>query len=126
MPEGTPLPETANVAARLADELNKLPEVMAMQSYVGSASPFNFNGLVRHSYLRDRSWMGDIQVQLVPKGDRDRTSEQLAVVARNALTPIAVAMGADIEVVEMPPGPPVLQTMVAEVYGPDDIRNNFV
>ena len=120
MPEGTALPITANVIAMLADELRKMPEVVALQGYVGTASPFNFNGLVRHTYLRDRSWQGDIQVQIVDKADRDRSSEDLAVFARGALTPIAVALGANIEVIEMPPGPPVLQTMVAEIYGPNN------
>jgi len=119
MPAGTALPITANVAARLSEAVMKLPEVMAVQSYTGTASPFNFNGLVRHSYLRSKPWYGDIQVQLLPKGDRKRTSSDLAVAARAMLTPIAKKLGARIEVVEMPPGPPVLQTMVAEVYGPD-------
>lgn len=119
MPEGTALPVTANVVSRLADVLNKHPEVVALQSYVGTASPFNFNGLVRHTYLRNQSWVGDIQVQLTHKGDRDQSSHDLAVEARDALTPIAEQLGARIEVIEMPPGPPVLQTMVAEIYGPN-------
>ncbi len=119
MPEGTPMPVTANVVARLAEELVGLPEVVALQSYVGTASPFNFNGLVRHSYMRADPWQADIQVQLVPKHDRDRSSEDMAAATREILTPIARSLGARIEVVEMPPGPPVLQTMVAEIYGPD-------
>ncbi len=119
MPEGTALPTTANVVARLAEELQKMPEVTALQSYAGTASPFNFNGLVRHTYLRGESWQGDIQVQLQGKEDRDLTSHDLAVMAREALLPIANELGAKIEVIEMPPGPPVLQTVVAEVYGPD-------
>ncbi|WP_460019973.1 efflux RND transporter permease subunit [Magnetospira thiophila] len=119
MPDGTALPVTANVANRLADELLKIPEVSALQTYAGTASPFNFNGLVRHTYLRNMPWMGDIQVQLVHKSDRKRSSHQLAADARKLLTPIAKEMGAKIEVIEMPPGPPVLQTMVAEIYGPD-------
>ncbi len=119
MPEGTALPTTANVVAQLAEELQKMPEVTALQSYAGTASPFNFNGLVRHTYLRSESWHGDIQVQLQHKEDRDMTSHDLAVMAREALLPIANKLGAKIEVIEMPPGPPVLQTVVAEVYGPD-------
>lgn len=119
MPEGTALPVTANVVGRLAEELQKIPEVTALQAYAGTASPFNFNGLVRHTYLRNESWHGDIQVQLQHKGDRDRTSHELAVFARETLLPIATELGANIEVIEMPPGPPVLQTVVAEVYGPD-------
>ncbi|MCF6232530.1 MAG: efflux RND transporter permease subunit [Rhodobacteraceae bacterium] len=119
MPEGTSLPVTANVVSQLADELNKIPQVTALQTYVGTASPFNFNGLVRHTYLRDQPWTGDIQVQLTHKSSREASSYQLAVAARTALKPLADALGAKIEVVEMPPGPPVLQTMVAEIYGPD-------
>ncbi|MCB1338058.1 MAG: efflux RND transporter permease subunit, partial [Maritimibacter sp.] len=119
MPEGTPLPVTANVVSQLAEELMTIPEVVALQSYVGTASPFNFNGLVRHSYLRDKSWMADIQVEIGAKHHRERSSEDLAAVTREMLTPIAQRLGARIEVIEMPPGPPVLQTMVAEIYGPN-------
>jgi multidrug efflux pump subunit AcrB len=126
MPEGTALPTTANVVAQLAEELQKMPEVTALQSYAGTASPFNFNGLVRHTYLRGESWQGDIQVQLKHKEDRDTTSQELAAAAREVLTPIAAEMGARIEVIEMPPGPPVLQTVVAEVYGPDDVTRRQV
>ncbi len=119
MPEGTALPVTANVTRALTDQLNRLPEVTALQTYVGTASPFNFNGLVRHTYLRAAPWEADIQVMLVDKAERDRSSHQIAVAARALLTPVAWELGARIQVVEMPPGPPVLQTVVAEVYGPD-------
>jgi len=119
MPEGTALPRTANVIQDLAEEVQEIPEVVSLQSYAGTASPYNFNGLVRHYYLRQNPWQGDIQVQLIDKHDRpDRTSHQIAVEVRERLTPIATAAGARIEVVEMPPGPPVLQSVVAEVYGP--------
>ena len=119
MPEGTALPDTANVAYALTEELRTIPEVTALQTYVGTASPFNFNGLVRHYYLRQRPWEGDIQVMLVDKHNRDRPSHDISEDARNRLTPIAEQMGARIQVVEMPPGPPVLQTVTAEIYGPD-------
>ncbi len=119
MPDGTALPVTANVVSQLADQLQNIPEITAMQTYSGTASPFNFNGLVRHTYLRNKPWMGDIQVQLKAKGNRKRDSHTLAVAARTMLQPIAARLGARIEVIEMPPGPPVLQTMVAEVYGPN-------
>jgi len=120
MPEGTALPVTANVIQQLAEEIrNEIPEVTALQTYVGTASPFNFNGLVRHYYLRQMPWMGDIQVMLLDKYERERTSHELSVEARKLLTPIAHKLGARIQVVEMPPGPPVLQTVVAEVHGPD-------
>ncbi len=119
MPEGTSLPQTANLIQQMTTKVLELPEVTAVQTYAGTSSPFNFNGLVRHYYLRRQSWEGDIQIQLLDKGDRDRTSHELALVAREMLTPLAKAAGARIQVVEMPPGPPVLQTMVAEIYGPD-------
>jgi multidrug efflux pump subunit AcrB len=127
MPEGTALPITANVVQTLTETLRKeMPEITAMQSYTGTASPFNFNGLVRHYYLRNKPWMGDIQVMLLDKQDREKSSHQLSVEARALLTPIAHSMGARIQVVEMPPGPPVLQTVVAEVYGPDAVtRRQF-
>jgi multidrug efflux pump subunit AcrB len=119
LPEGTALPRTANVVNRLIGELRGMPEVTALQAYVGTVSPFNFNGMVRHYYLRTHPWEADIQVMLQDKGDRKRSSHELAERARALLTPIARDLGARIAVVEMPPGPPVLQTLVAEVYGPD-------
>ncbi|HFC04716.1 MAG TPA: AcrB/AcrD/AcrF family protein [Rhizobiales bacterium] len=119
MPDGTSLPQTANLIEKLTEKVRTLPEVTAVQTYAGTASPYNFNGLVRHYYLRRQPWQGDIQIQLLDKHDRKRTSHQLALVTRDMLTPIAKAAGARIQVVEMPPGPPVLQTMVAEIYGPD-------
>jgi multidrug efflux pump subunit AcrB len=118
-PEGTALPLTANLTDELARVLRDIPEVTALQAYVGTASPFNFNGLVRHYYLRQQPWEADIQVQLTHKAERDRTSHDIAVEARELLTPIALDAGAQIQVVEMPPGPPVLQSVVAEIYGPD-------
>ncbi|MDQ7075233.1 MAG: efflux RND transporter permease subunit [Gammaproteobacteria bacterium] len=117
-PEGTALPVTANLVTQLAEKLRKIEEVTAVQTYVGTASPFNFNGLVRHYYLRQDSWQADIQVQLLDKGDRDKTSHEIALLARELVTPLAKASGAKVAVVEMPPGPPVLQSVVAEVYGP--------
>jgi multidrug efflux pump subunit AcrB len=119
MPEGTALPQTANLAATLARELRQIPEIQGIQSYAGSASPFNFNGLVRHYYLRQQPWQGDLQIQLVDKHQRKRSSHQIAAAARELLTPLAQQAGARIAVVEMPPGPPVLEAVVAEVYGPD-------
>lgn len=119
MDEGTALPVTANAVKRLSSALQQIDEVTALQSYVGTASPFNFNGLVRHSYLRDQPWQADIQVQLTHKSQRKASSHELSVLARELLTPIASELGFNIEVVEMPPGPPVLQSIVAEVYGPD-------
>lgn len=119
MPEGTALPITANAAKRLAQALQTMPEVTALQSYAGTVSPFNFNGMVRHYYLRNEAWHADIQVMLLDKHARERSSHEIASAARELLTPIARKLGAHIAIVEMPPGPPVLQTVVAEVYGPD-------
>ena len=120
MPEGTALPVTANVVQRLTEKMRaEIPEATAFQSYVGTASPFNFNGLVRHYYLRKKPWMGDIQVMLKDKHERDRTSHEISDATRDMLVPIANELGARIQVVEMPPGPPVLQPVVAEVHGPD-------
>ncbi|MGB5260535.1 MAG: efflux RND transporter permease subunit [Gammaproteobacteria bacterium] len=119
MPEGTALPDTANVTLALADKVREIPEVTNVVTYAGTAQPFNFNGMVRHYYLRQKSWEGDLLVMLTDKKERERGSHEIAVVARNLLKPVADEMGARIAVVEMPPGPPVLQTIVAEVYGPD-------
>ncbi len=127
MPEGTALLETANVARRLAETIQKsVPEVTALQTYAGTASPFNFNGMVRHYYLRQEPWHADIQVMLLDKHERDRSSHQLAESTRQLLTEQAHALGAKIAVIEMPPGPPVLQTMVAEIYGPDAVTRRQV
>ncbi|MCK5386235.1 MAG: efflux RND transporter permease subunit [Gammaproteobacteria bacterium] len=123
MPEGTALPVTANVAQQLAREIKQIPEVTSLQTYSGTASPFNFNGMVRHYFLRKQPWQADIQVMLLDKNERERSSHSIAEYTRHLLTPIAKEMGARIQIVEMPPGPPVLQTVVAEVYGPTaDVR----
>ncbi|MCP3851250.1 MAG: efflux RND transporter permease subunit [Gammaproteobacteria bacterium] len=127
MPEGTAILETANVARRLAETVQKMvPEVTALQTYAGTASPFNFNGMVRHYYLRQDPWHADIQVMLVDKEHRGKSSHQLAEETRNLLTEQAHALGAKIAIIEMPPGPPVLQTMVAEIYGPDPVTRRQV
>ena len=125
MPEGTALPVTANVAQQLTEKLRRIPEVTDIQTYTGTASPFNFNGMVRHYYLRQQPWNADIQVMLLDKNARERASHDIAVDARKILTeyietnPSLKLSGVKIQVVEMPPGPPVLQTVVAEIYGPD-------
>ncbi|MGF1613333.1 MAG: efflux RND transporter permease subunit [Gammaproteobacteria bacterium] len=120
MPEGTALPVTDNLVRQLAQIIRTgIPEVTAVQTYSGAPRPFDFNGMVRHYYLREEPWQGEIQVQLLHKRDRDRSSHEIALQARELLTPIAAARNARIAVVEMPPGPPVLQSVVAEIYGPD-------
>lgn len=126
MPEGTDLFVTSNLAQRLAGSLNTVPEITAYQTYVGTASPFNFNGLVRHYFLRSQPWQADIAVQLLPKHDRKRSSHEVAMQVRDMLTPIARASGARLTIAEAPPGPPVLASMVAEVYGPTpELRRKF-
>jgi multidrug efflux pump subunit AcrB len=132
MPEGTALPVTANIAHELVTVLREIPEVTDLQAYAGTASPFNFNGMVRHYYLRQQPWEADIQVMLVDKTERERGSHAIAVEARHRITayinskPELKNSGLRMQVVEMPPGPPVLQTMVAEIYGPDDATRRQV
>jgi multidrug efflux pump subunit AcrB/predicted flap endonuclease-1-like 5' DNA nuclease len=124
MPAGTALPVTADVAQQVAQAIrSNVPEVIDLQSYVGTASPYNFNGMVRHYYLRQEPWQADVQIKLLHKNDRERASHEIAVATRKFLQPIIERTGARITVAEMPPGPPVLQTLVAEIYGPtSDIR----
>lgn len=119
MPEGTTLEETARVTRTLAGRVLEEPEVVDVQTYVGGASPYNFNGLVRHYYLRRAAHEADIQVNLLNKHERDQQSHDIAKRVRDAIGPLAVQMGANIKVAEVPPGPPVLQTLVAEIYGPE-------
>ncbi|MCU7814840.1 MAG: efflux RND transporter permease subunit [Candidatus Thiodiazotropha sp. (ex Rostrolucina anterorostrata)] len=134
MPEGTALPVTANLAHKMAEKIRVMPEVTAVQVYAGTARPFDFNGMVRHYYLRSDPWHAEVQVQLLDKTERDRTSHEIAVETRAVLGKITEGTGAKLAVVEMPPGPPVLQSVVAEVHGPssevrrrlaDDLTNIF-
>ncbi len=118
MPEGTALPVTANLAHRISEKIRQLPEVTALQVYAGTARPFDFNGMVRHYYLRSDPWHAEVQVQLLDKGDRKRSSHEIAVETRRMLNKLVEGTGAKLAVVEMPPGPPVLQSVVAEVHGP--------
>jgi len=119
MPDGTALPDTINVTNDVVDVIRGLPEVTAVQTYVGTAKPFDFNGLVRHYYLRQFPWQAEVQIQLLDKADRDRSSHEIATITRALLKPIGKAANAVITIVEMPPGPPVLQSVVAEIHGPD-------
>jgi multidrug efflux pump subunit AcrB len=118
MPNGTTLEQTARVVQLLGEETQKQEEVVNIQTYAGTASPYNFNGLVRHYYMRRGPNVADIQVNLLPKGGRDLQSHEIAKQVRQRLEPIARRYGARIKVAEVPPGPPVLETLVAEVYGP--------
>jgi len=119
MPEGTVSTLTTNVSWEMVNALQQIPEVTMMQSFVGTAKPFDFNGMVRHYYLREKPWLGEIHVSLLHKTERDRSSHEIAVAAREILFPIAQKHGARITVAEMPPGPPVMQSVVAEIYGPN-------
>ncbi|HSM13433.1 MAG TPA: efflux RND transporter permease subunit [Thermoanaerobaculia bacterium] len=120
MPEGTTLERTAAVARELALAVRELPEVTDVQTYVGTSAPFNFNGLVRHYFLRSGPLVADLQVNLLPKHHRDRASHPFAKSLRPILAPIAERYGANVKVTEVPPGPPVLSTLVAEIYGPTE------
>ncbi|OGN44908.1 MAG: multidrug transporter AcrB [Caulobacterales bacterium RIFCSPHIGHO2_01_FULL_70_19] len=119
MPEGTSLETTDRTLAGAAAVAQTLPEVVSMESYAGTATPFNFNGLVRHYFLRDRPEQGDLAVMLAHKGERRRNSHAVALELRERLKELPLPAGASIKVVEAPPGPPVLATLLAEVYGPD-------
>ena len=119
MPEGTTLERTAAVAQDVAQYLKSVPEVVNYQSYVGSSAPITFNGLVRHYDLRGASNTADIQVNLLHKADREAQSHDIAKRIRPEIQKIAARYNANIKIVEVPPGPPVLSTIVAEVYGPD-------
>jgi multidrug efflux pump subunit AcrB len=119
MPEGTPVEGTARVLAGLAEVVRQVPEVTNYQAYAGTAAPINFNGLVRQYYLRGDSNQGDLQVNLVDKSDRSRKSHDIARALRPALAAAGKRLGAaSVQVVEVPPGPPVQAPLVAEIYGP--------
>jgi multidrug efflux pump subunit AcrB len=119
MPAGTPVEKTAAVLHELGAHLVTLPEVTDYQAYAGTAAPINFNGLVRQYYLRSGGEVGDIQVNLVDKHHRSEQSHAIATRVRPALQTIGQRFGANVKVVEVPPGPPVLSPLVAEIYGPD-------
>jgi multidrug efflux pump subunit AcrB len=120
LPEGSSLERTAEAARAIAAVIRAEPEVTDYQIYAGVASPFNFNGLVRHYFLRRGASVADIQVNLVSKHDRKAQSHDIVKRVRPAVTAVAERFGARVALAEVPPGPPVLQTLVAEVYGPDD------
>jgi multidrug efflux pump subunit AcrB len=119
MDEGTTLEQTTQVAQALGRYLAQQSEVVNYQIYSGTSGPYNFNGLVRHYFLRRGSNQADIQVNLLPLGQRSAQSHEIAKRVRPGLEKIAHAYGARIQVAEVPPGPPVVATLVAEVYGPD-------
>jgi multidrug efflux pump subunit AcrB len=119
LPEGSAIETTDALAQAVARIVLDMPEVVSVQTHAGTASPFNFNGLVRHSYMRSMTYQGDVAINLVPKSDRDRTSHDIALDIRKRLADIKVPDGTSLKVVEPPPGPPVMATLLAEIYGPD-------
>ncbi|MBF0446044.1 MAG: efflux RND transporter permease subunit [Magnetococcales bacterium] len=118
LPENSTVEETAKVMSALGGYIATIPEVTNYQVYAGTSSPVGFNGLVRQYYLRSESHMGDIQVNLTPKKDRDRKSHEIALAARGPLQDIGRRLNANVKIVEVPPGPPVQSPLVLEVYGP--------
>jgi multidrug efflux pump subunit AcrB len=120
LPRGTSVEDTDRSLQTLAALIAPVAEVASIQSHAGTAAPFNFNGLVRHSYLRSEPQMGDLQLNLKPKGERTRASHTIALDIRQRIAKAGLMPGARTKVLEPPPGPPVLSTLLAEVYGPDD------
>jgi multidrug efflux pump subunit AcrB len=120
MPEGSSLEQTAEAARKIAAEVRGEPEVTDYQIYAGVAAPFNFNGLVRHYFMRRGAYVADLQVNLVNKRERKAQSHDIAKRVRPRVLKIAEHYGARVAVAEVPPGPPVLQTLVAEIYGPTE------
>ena len=119
LPEGASVEATDAVAQDVARVALDLPEVVSVQTHAGDAAPFNFNGLVRHYYLRARPELGDVQITLDHKEHRERSSHEIALELRQKIADLDVPAGTSIKTVEPPPGPPVIATLLAEVYGPD-------
>jgi multidrug efflux pump subunit AcrB len=126
MPEGSTLEQTNALLGELAAEVDKLPEVLNYQAYAGTSAPVTFNGLVRQYFLRQGPLVGDLQINLVDKHDRKRQSHDIALALRPTLQAAARKYGASLKVVEVPPGPPVMAPLVAEIYGPDYARSRGI
>ncbi len=117
--EGSSVEDTDRVLQMIVDRLASIPEIVSFDTYAGTAAPFNFNGLVRHYYLRASPELGDVAINLTPKGARARASHNIALEVRERLADLELPDGIALKVVEPPPGPPVLSTLLAEIYGPD-------
>ncbi len=126
LPEGASVEQTARVLGELSAYLSAVPEVSDYQAYAGTSSPINFNGLVRQYYLRESPELGDIQINLLDKHVRDRQSHEIARSVRGPLQAIGARYGANVKIVEVPPGPPVQAPLVAEIYGLDYAGQNRV
>ncbi len=117
--EGSALEDTERTLFAIADIARQVPEIRSVETYAGTPAPFNFNGLVRHYYLREQPELGELHLNLAPRSERSRASHDIALDLRARLKAVALPAGAVARVVEVPPGPPVLATLLAEVYGPD-------
>jgi multidrug efflux pump subunit AcrB len=117
--EGATLEDTERTLFSIADVARTLPEIRSIETYAGTPAPFNFNGLVRHYYVRESTEFGELHLNLAPRGERSRSSHEIALDLRERLKKVTLPAGAIARVVEVPPGPPVLSTLLAEVYGPD-------
>jgi multidrug efflux pump subunit AcrB len=124
--EGASLEDTERLLLAAAGIAQKLPEVRSIQAYAGTPAPFNFNGLVRHYYSREAPELGELQVNLAPRGERSRASHVIALELRERLKALTPPAGTVVKVVEVPPGPPVLSTLLAEIYGPDSTTRRAV
>jgi multidrug efflux pump subunit AcrB len=124
--EGATLEDTERTLFEIAEATRGLPEIRSVQAYAGTAAPFNFNGLVRHYYLRAAPELGELQINLAPRSERSRTSHAIALDLRERLKAVALSPGVSAKVVEVPPGPPVLATLLAEIYGPDSATRRAV
>ena len=126
LPEGASLEDTERLLFAAADVVRQLPEVRSIQVYAGTSAPFNFNGLVRHYYSRQAPELGELQINLAPRGERARASHAISLDLRQQLKTLAPPAGTVVKVVEVPPGPPVLATLLAEIYGPDSVTRRAV
>ncbi|MFY9991489.1 MAG: efflux RND transporter permease subunit, partial [Rhodoplanes sp.] len=126
LPEGATLEDTERTLFAAAEIARGLPEIRSVQTYAGAAAPFNFNGLVRHYYLRAAPELGELQINLAPRSERKRSSHAIALDLRERMKALSLPSGAVAKVVEVPPGPPVLATLLAEVYGPDSATRRTV
>ncbi|MGB3864650.1 MAG: efflux RND transporter permease subunit, partial [Xanthobacteraceae bacterium] len=126
LPKGSSVEDTDRALQMMAERLAPVPEIVSFQTYAGTAAPFDFNGLVRHYYLRANPEQGDIAINLLAKGERTRASHAIALDVRERLRGIDLPQGTIVKVVEPPPGPPVLGTLLAEIYGPDAVTRRAV
>ena len=126
LPEGATLEDTERTLFAIAGVARQLPEIRAIETYAGTPAPFNFNGLVRHYYIRELPELGELNLNLAPRGERERSSHEIALDLRARLKKVSLPQGTVARVVEVPPGPPVLATLLAEVYGPDSANRRAV